>query len=125
VDSVIQTLQGSAASWHETKLFIEHLIAICHDTLHLLAGMAIWLALMLVSRRNVASWFPLLGTVVIAILNEAVDLWFELWPSQGRQLGEGARDVLATIAIPLILFTLARLRPSLFILPGAGRRDEG
>lgn len=116
METLLKSLGGSAATWYESKLFIEHLFAICHDTLHLLAGLVIWFALMLLSRRTIDSWLPLLGTLLIAGLNEAVDLWFDLWPSIGRQLGEGARDIVATMAIPLLLFAAARFRPALFEL---------
>jgi hypothetical protein len=114
LESLLDAVRGSAASWHEGKLFIEHLGAICHDTLHLIAGVAIWLVIAAISRRSIRSWLPLLGTAIIATLNEAVDLWVELWPSPGHQLGEGARDILATIAIPALLTAAIRLRPSLF-----------
>lgn len=113
MDSFLDAVRGSAASWHESKLFIEHLIAICHDTLHLVVGLAIWLMLAIVMRRSIADWRPLLGTAVIAVLNEAIDLWVEIWPSVGRQTGEGARDILATIAVPALLFAAVRLSPSL------------
>ena len=113
-----------AASWHEGKIFIEYLVAICHDTLHVLAGFTIWLLLALVLRRSLADWLPLLAIAGIALLNEAVDLWVELWPSVGRQLGEGARDVLETIAIPALLFVAIRLRPSLGIVRKSGGRAQ-
>ena len=113
MDSLFDALRGSAASWHEGKLFVEHLVAICHDTLHLIAGVAIWLTLAAISRRPLSSWLPLLGTALIATLNEAVDLWVELWPSLGHQLGEGARDILATVAVPALFVLAVRLRPSL------------
>ena len=115
MESLFDALRGSAASWHEGKLFLEHLVAICHDTLHLIAGVAIWLVLAAVSRRPLSSWLPLAGTAVIATLNEVVDLWVELWPSLGHQLGECARDILATIAIPALFFIAVRLRPSLLM----------
>ena len=113
MDFLFDALRGSAASWHEGKLFIEHLVAFCHDTLHLIAGVAIWLAIAAISGRPLSSWLPLLGTALIATLNEAVDLWVELWPSLGHQLGECARDILATIAIPALFVLAVRLRPSL------------
>ena len=116
MDSLLDALHGSASSWHESKLFIEHLIAICHDTLHLLVGLLVWLLLAVLSRRSIRDWLPLLGTVAIASLNEAVDLWFDQWPSVGQQLGEGARDILATVAVPMLLFAAARIHPSLFEL---------
>ena len=113
MDSFFDAIRRSAASWHESKLFIEHLIAICHDTLHLALGVAIWLMLASVLRRSIDDWLPLLGIGVIALLNEGIDLWVELWPSVGKQLGEGARDILATIAVPVLLFAAVRLKPSL------------
>ena len=116
MDNVLDAVRGSAASWHESKLFLEHLIAICHDTLHLAAGVIIWLLLAMVLRRSITDWLPLAGTAAIAALNEAVDLWFDLWPSVGHQLGEGTRDILATVAIPVLMFAAARIRPSLFEL---------
>lgn len=88
-------------------------MAICHDTLHLAVGVAIWLMLAIVLRRPIADWRPLFGTAAIAVLNEAIDLWVEIWPSVGKQLGEGARDILMTIAVPALLFVAIRLRPSL------------
>ena len=117
---MFEVLRVSASSWHESKLFIEHLFAISHDTLHLLAGLALWLALVAFIRRPINAWLPLIGTAAIATLNEAVDLWVELWPSMGHQLGEGARDILVTISIPTLLFAAARLRPSMFALNRRG-----
>jgi hypothetical protein len=114
LDTVLEALNGSAASWHESKLFVEQLIAICHDTLHLLAGVVLWLLLAVVMRRSVADWQPLAATAAVAILNEAVDLWFDIWPSAGRQTGEGARDLIVTLAVPALLFVVIRLKPSLF-----------
>ena len=113
MESLLDAVRGSAASWHEGKLFIEHLVAICHDTLHLIAGVAIWLVIAAISRRSIRSWLPLLGTAIIAIFNEAVDLWVELWPSPGHQLGEGARDILATVGIPALFVLATRIRPSI------------
>lgn len=106
----------SASAWHETKLFVEHLVAISHDTLHLIAGTALWLALCMLTRRSIADLRPIALVLAVAVLNEAVDLWVELWPSPGQQLGEGARDIFATIAIPLLFVIAARVRPSLFRL---------
>ena len=53
--------------------------------------------------------------LLAAILwNEAVDLWVERWPDPGMQYGEGAKDVLLTMALPTILIWAARWRPDLF-----------
>jgi hypothetical protein len=99
-------------------LFIERLTTICHDTLHLFIGLLIWIAAASLLRRSLRSWVPLLVVFALAVFNEAVDLTVELWPNPGMQLGEGAKDVLTTIAVPVTLFVAMKLHPRLV---GAGR----
>jgi hypothetical protein len=43
-----------------------------------------------------------------------VDLWLEQWPDPGQQYGEGAKDLLLTMAVPTIIMLAARSRPDLF-----------
>ena len=107
-------------SWHEGKLFVERLTTISHDALHILAGTCLWLFLALLLRRPVTSWVPLAGTLAIVLVNELVDLWVEIWPVRAMQAGEGAKDVLTTIAIPLLLMLAFRLAPQL----AASRRSK-
>jgi len=113
LDQYLSPFWQSASRWHETKVFVERLTAISHDTLHLFAGLLIWLAAALVLRRGLVSWLPLLVVLACALLNEAVDLWVELWPSPGMQLGEGTKDVVTTMAVPMVLFSSLRIFPKL------------
>lgn len=110
------------SSWHQGKLFVEHGIAISHDTLHLLAGVVLWLAIALIVRRPVTSWRPWLWLLALIGWNETADLWIERWPDPGAQYGEGAKDVLLTMALPTLLLIVARLRPDLFRDAPGGRR---
>ena len=111
---MLGALSGSAEHWYETKLFIEHAIAVSHDSLHVLTGVLIQLAVALITRRPIGSWLPWSAVLFFTLMNEAVDLWVERWPNPGMQFGEGAKDVVLTILLPTILLIAARLRPGLF-----------
>jgi hypothetical protein len=102
------------SSWHQGKVFIEHTVAIEHDTLHVIVGMLLWLALALLLRRPITSWVPWLLVFAVILWSEIVDLWFEIWPEPGRQYGEGVKDLLLTMFVPTVLMLAARYRPDLF-----------
>jgi hypothetical protein len=104
--------------WYQVKLFIEHASGISMDALHILVGFAIFLIAALALRRSVASLLPWLATLILEIGNEAYDLHVELWPDPGSQLGEGAKDIILTMALPTLLLLVARWRPTL--LTGGG-----
>ena len=107
-------------SWYQAKLFIEHSLSISHDSLHVIVGVLLWLALGLMVGRPLTSWRPWVWLLVAILWNEAVDLWVERWPDPGQQYGEGAKDVLLTMLLPTILMWAARSRPDL--LRGSVRR---
>ena len=102
------------SSWHQGKLFIEHSVDVSHQSLHIFIGVLLWLAFGLVFRRPVTSWLPWVSLFGIILFNETVDLWIEQWPDPGQQYGEGAKDLLLTMAVPSIVMLAARARPSLF-----------
>ena len=101
----------SIFGWYQVKLFIEHASGISMDALHILAGFILFLIAARLLRTAVSSSLPWLTLLVLELLNEAYDLHVELWPNLGSQLGEGAKDILLTMALPTILLTAARLRP--------------
>lgn len=103
--------------WYQFKLFLEHASAISMDALHILIGFALFLFAALILKRTVAGFLPWLATLILEIGNEAYDLTVELWPDPGSQLGEGAKDVVLTMALPTLLLLIARWRPALL---GAG-----
>jgi ABC-type branched-subunit amino acid transport system permease subunit len=102
------------ASWHQAKLFLEHLVAISNDALHVIIGVVVQLVIALVLKWSVSSVRPVLVVLALAAWNEIVDLWTERWPEPGMQYGECAKDVAVTILLPLVLMFAARLRPELF-----------
>ena len=101
-------------TWYQGKLFIEHSLSISHDSLHILVGVLLWIVLGFALRRSLTSWWPWVWLFAAVLWNEAVDLWVERWPDPGMQYGEGAKDLLLTMAVPTILMWVARSRPDLF-----------
>jgi hypothetical protein len=117
-----QALTSAMSSWYQGKLFIEHSLSISHDSLHIIIGMLLWIALGLVLRRPLTSWRPWLWLFAAILWNETVDLWVERWPDPGMQYGEGAKDLLLTLAVPTIVMWAARTRPDLFRAGSRKRR---
>jgi hypothetical protein len=109
-----RALASAMTSWHQGKLFIEHSLNVSHQSLHIFIGLLLWLAFGLVLRRPVTSWWPWLSLFAVILFNETVDLWIEQWPDPGQQYGEGAKDMLLTLAVPTIVMLAARARPDLF-----------
>ena len=117
-----RALIEAMTAWHQGKLFIEHALTISHDTLHIIAGLLLWIALGLALRRPLPSWRPWLWLFALTLWNEAVDLWVEQWPDPGQQYGEGVKDLLLTMAVPTIVMLVGRARPDLFRQRAATRR---
>lgn len=101
--------------WYQVKLFLEHAVGISMDALHILVGFAIFLLAAHVLKRSLASSLPWLATLLLEIGNEAHDLTIELWPDPGSQLGEGAKDIALTMALPTLILLVARWRPELLV----------
>lgn len=117
-----RALVATMTSWHQGKLFIEHTLNVSHQSLHIFIGLLLWIVLGLVLRRPLTSWAPWLWVFAAVLFNETVDLWVEQWPDPGQQYGEGAKDVLLTMAVPTIVMLAARLRPDLFRASAKRRR---
>lgn len=107
----------SILGWYQIKLFLEHASGISMDALHILVGFAVFLIAALALRRSIADPLPWLATLAFEIGNEAYDLTVELWPDPGSQLGEGAKDIALTMALPTLLMLVARWRPNLLARP--------
>jgi len=107
-------LVAAMSTWHQGKLFIEHLLAIDHDALHVIVGVLLWLVVGLLLRRPLSSWWSWLWVLAAIAWNEAVDLWVEQWPDPGQQYGEGAKDLILTMLLPAVMTIAVRRRPDLF-----------
>ena len=117
-----KALTTAMSSWHQGKLFIEHSLAISHNSLHIFIGVLLWVAIGLLLRRPLTSWLPWLWVFAAILWNETVDLWIEQWPDPGQQYGEGAKDVILTMFVPTLIMFAARFRPDLFRASAARRR---
>lgn len=99
--------------WYQIKLFAEHSTGFSMDALHVIAGVVLQLAAAAIFRSSLARPLPLLVVLALELLNEAYDLRVEKWPLPGMQYGEGAKDIVMTMLLPLLLFLVARRHPKL------------
>ncbi|QIL02418.1 hypothetical protein G7078_06185 [Sphingomonas sinipercae] len=113
-------------SLHDAKMFIEHSSSVSPDALHMLTGCVLLVLLALTLRRPLSSLRPWAGTFALLLLNEALDLWVEQWPSMAMQLGESAKDLWITMAVPTAIMLTARFAPALYVGHGNpdGRPDQ-
>jgi len=109
----------SILGWYQVKLLIEHTSGISMDALHILVGFILFMFAARVMRTGIASPRPWLALLVLELANEAYDLHVELWPNLARQLGEGARDIMLTMAVPTLLLVTARWRPKWLVTSSA------
>ena len=114
LDALIAGAGRIALEWQEWKRFLEHGAAIGNDAVHVLAGVVLQLAFALLLRRPLPSLAPWLAVLALALLNEASDLWIEAWPDPAMQYGEGAKDVVLTMALPTLLLVTTRYLPKLY-----------
>ena len=106
-------MQRLALDWYQVKLFFQHASGMSMDALHVIAGVVLLFAVALVLRTSVARPLPLVTVVFAATLNEASDFRAEIWPEFGMQAGEAMKDLLLTLAVPALIFLVARYRPKL------------
>ena len=103
-----------ASDWYRLKIVIEHVAGFSHDAIHVLVGGAGPLAVAFFARRTIASWLPWLVMLALILFNETVDLWVEHWPDRMLQYGDGAKDIILTMALPTLLLVTARLMPQIY-----------
>lgn len=112
----------------DAKLFLEHSLSITPDALHVVLGVLFMFVLALIVRKPLSQLFPWAGVLLLALINEAGDLWMEQWSSAAMQLGEGAKDIVLTMLLPTLIFLTTRVVPSLYCppasAPGTGRVGE-
>ena len=106
--------------WGQAKTFIERLVGVGNDALHVLIGALLIFVFAAAMRTTVRDVRPGIAVFLLALLNEWHDLRAETWPNRSMQYGEGAKDILLTVAVPALLLVLARLWPGLFGPVNAG-----
>ena len=101
--------------WYVLKQFAEHATGISMDALHVLIGFFLFLLAARLTRRTLGSFLPWSLLLLVELANEVYDLHIEIWPNLSSQLGEGAKDILLTMALPTLLLAIARWRPDWII----------
>ncbi|BBC73973.1 conserved hypothetical protein [Altererythrobacter sp. B11] len=111
--------------WGHYKTLIEHSIGFSHDALHVLVGPCIQVATAAILRTSLRSPLPWFAVLILELANEAHDLRVERWPSWQMQWGESAKDLLLTLALPTLLFVIARVAPGILApVPKASRKRK-
>lgn len=123
MDQVWAWISAAMDEWHQSKLFVEHSLAVEHDALHMATGVLLWMAIGFLLRKPLSAWAPFLWMTAIILWNEAVDFWVEIWPDPGQQFGEGFKDLVLTILVPGLMMLLIRTRPQMFV-NGARKRKR-
>ena len=108
-----QTLSAVFSSWNDVKIAIERAGAVSNDAAHVIVGVLVHLVVAALLRRPLSAWLPWLAVLATLFINEAVDLWFERWPSLAMQVGEAIKDLLLTMVLPTALMAALRLWPNL------------
>ena len=106
-------------TWVELKLYLSEIMHLSQDALHIYAAVLLQLLAAALLRRSLASPIPWLIVLVILIGNEAVDLTEPGRPVEQWQVLGGLRDLWNTMALPTLLWLLARFAPAVL----AGRRE--
>ncbi|MBM7407144.1 MULTISPECIES: hypothetical protein [Sphingomonas] len=103
---------------------------------HIHVGLALFIGCSLLTRRRMASGWPLLLLLVLEVLNEAADL-VEGWPHlQSWRIRDTVGDFVNTMLWPLVLFVIARAQEraqatlpettvSRDVAPAVGESDAG
>lgn len=107
------------SDWYQFKLSLERSSSISMDALHVIAGLLIFLLASFLLKRGIASALSWFAVLAIELCNEAYDLHAEQWPDRAMQFGEGAKDILLTIALPTLLMLVCRFNRA----PGGGSAE--
>lgn len=112
--------------WLSFKTFLTDGSGLSRDALHILFGCGAWLSLVLLFRSWIGAYWPVAAVALAEIVNEWLDLSLDRWdgPMRAVQYWESAKDVLLTLAIPLVLVLLCRAWPARFTRPARTAPSE-
>ena len=99
--------------WVQFKHYLSEITGLHQDALHIYAALLIQVTAAICLRRSLASIVPWLSVLAILIANESVDLLEPGKPIEQWQVLGGLRDLWNTLALPTVLWLLARHAPSL------------
>lgn len=108
-----RALDWTGTGWFDAKMAVERSVAFHDDALHVLAGVLLQLIAAAVLRTRISRIGPWLVVLALELINEWSDFRFEIWPDAmlSAQIGESAKDVVLTMALPTLLMLTARRFP--------------
>ena len=91
-----------------SKLWLQDLVGLSKDALHIYVGLAVFLLAAFLLRRPLRDWRPAAAVVLVALAGEIWDL--VEWTNRGNppRWGNHWHDLWNTMFWPLVLFGLAR-----------------
>ena len=100
--------------WLEIKDLVVQISGLHRDALHVHASVLAALVGAFLLRRSLSSAGPWMFVLVIALLNEALDLTGEVWPTREQQYLASVHDLWNTMIAPTVLLLATRFYPRLF-----------
>ncbi len=90
------------------KLWLQDLVGLSKDAMHIYVGLTVFLLAALVLRRPLRDWRPLAAVMLVALAGEIWDL--VEWTNRGKEARwpNHWHDLWNTVFWPLVLFALAR-----------------
>lgn len=125
VAGILDGVEPVVRYYLQTKFALEQSLPFEADWLHLLVGPAIYLAAAVCLRKPDGGLLPWLAVVVLAVMNEMVDLAgarLNRPPTELLSYFESVTDIFLTISIPALLLLLSIFRPGRDRSPGLARR---
>ncbi|MGZ8348530.1 MAG: hypothetical protein ACXWU2_00770 [Allosphingosinicella sp.] len=98
--------------WIVVKESVATWTGLDHDALQLLAALPLSLGAALVLRRPLSHFAPWLTVLFVGIANEAVS-GFADGAFEAAELGQSQQDLLLLMALPSVLFLIARYFPAM------------
>lgn len=101
--------------WYEIKIWIAENLSLDRDALHIYGALLIQLLTAIVTRRAISSPVPWIAALVVALLNEYLDLQHAGAQQWRIDLYRAAslHDMRNTMILPTILLLIARYCPGL------------
>jgi hypothetical protein len=108
---IIGAVSWLGSGFSDYKTLFERSISIHDDAVHVMIGIVLQLLAAVLLRKSITDLRALLFVLGAEIINETNDILQDLWPSAAMQLGESMKDLLLTMALPAVLFVVARRWP--------------
>lgn len=101
--------------WIELKIWIVDVVGLERDALHVYFGVLLQLSVALFCRRGVASFWPIFAVLGLESFNEYMDLTSTIHDGGIEEASwhESRKDLINTMALPVILMASATLFPHL------------